>query len=45
MAREGSVRRMMATPSSWSKLMIAIGLASGETGDVEEPESGEVVAS
>ena len=47
MAREGSVnvRRMIATPSSWLKLMIAVGLASGETGDVEELESGEIVAS
>ena len=36
-----NVRRMIATPSSWSKLMIGIGLA----GDVEEPEPGKVVAS
>jgi len=50
MAREGGpvrARRMMATPSSWSKLMVGMGFASGETGDEEEPVPlpGDLVAS
>jgi hypothetical protein len=48
MAREGPVRarRMIATPSSWSKLIVGMGFASGETGDEEEPVPlpGELVA-
>ena len=46
-AREGPARarRMMATPSSWSKFCVGMGTASGETGEEAEALPGEVVAS
>jgi len=42
-----SARRVMVTPSSWSKLCVRIDLASAETGDAVElaPDPGELAAS